>query len=107
MKARRSKYGAVKTTVRGVVFDSAKESRRYEELCILQQAGDIRGLALQPKFPFYVNDKPIFVYKADFCYIDNATGQHVVEDVKGFKTPVYRLKKKLIEAQRGIKITEV
>lgn len=99
----RSKYGAAKTTVDGIVFDSGREARRYAELKILEKAGKIKNLELQPEFILIPkhkkNGKTVrqAAYRADFAYIDTETGQLVVEDVKGFKTREYRLKKKLLE----------
>jgi hypothetical protein len=48
----------------------------------------------------------MFTYIADFTYFEK-DGQQVIEDVKGVRTPVYRLKKKIIEAEYGIAITEI
>jgi hypothetical protein len=113
---RRSKYAAVPTTIDGVRFSSKKEAARYLELKMLQKAGEIKGLELQPKFPLYVGkvgerieraDKPVCSYIADFRYREGPTGILRIEDVKGMKTPVYRLKKKMVEAQYGIEIREV
>ena len=104
---RRNKYNAKRTTVDGISFASKAEAKRYSELKLLEAAGEISGLECQPKFTFCVNDKPAFFYKADFRYRDQS-GAHVVEDVKGVRTPVYRLKKKLIElAYPEITIVEV
>ncbi len=107
--ARRSKFGAIRTEVDGIVFASKAESRRYAELKLLEKAGEVFGLVLQPSWGIYANErtlKPIAHYVADFSYTDKS-GKLVVEDVKGVKTPVYRLKKKLVEAQHGIKILEI
>lgn len=102
----RSKYRAVKTEVDGITFDSKREAARYMELVLLERAGEISRLELQPKYDCVVNGHKICTYKADFRYF-NANGS-VVEDVKGMKTPVYRLKKKLVEAlYPGVKIQEV
>ena len=112
----RSKYRAVKTTIDGLVFDSKKEAARYQELKMLQRAGKIRDLELQPEYTIWV-DTPsgtralIADYRGDFRYRtvpwDYEEAETVVEDVKGFKTPIYRLKKKLVEAQYGITIREI
>ena len=102
-----SKYHAIKTEVDGFIFDSKAEARRYKELRLLEKNGDIADLELQPKFLVEVKGKKICTYLADFQYFDRAKGAHVVEDVKGVKTPVYRLKKKLVEAIYGIEIIEV
>ena len=100
-----NKYHAKRTEVDGHTFDSAKEARRYSELKLLERAGEIVGLRLQPKFPLVVNDTKIADYKGDFEYRD-ASGRRILEDTKGFKTPVYRLKKKLVRALYGIEILE-
>jgi hypothetical protein len=109
----RSKYGAKRTEVDGIGFHSQKEARRYQELKLLAAAGEIHSLALQPEFDLnviggYVKDVRYRIggYKADFQYINSRTGKRIVEDVKGFKTPLYRWKKKHVEAQYGIAILE-
>lgn len=102
---KRSKYGAKKTEIDGFVFDSKREAARYSELKMLEQAGEIKNLTLQPKFPCFVNGKLVCTYIADFQYHD-VVGRHV-EDAKGFKTDVYKLKKKLVEALYSITIEEV
>lgn len=101
-----SKYNAIKTEVDGFLFDSRAEARRYSELIILERAGEIKSLCLQPVFQLLVNGERIGKYIADFKYLDQ-DGNIIVEDVKGVKTPVYRLKKKLVKAIYGIEITEV
>lgn len=107
----RSKYGAKPTTVDGIRFASKAEARRYSELRMLERAGEIVKLELQPKFPLMHAGKKLATYIADFRYVVPGyrplTDREVVEDVKGMKTPVYRLKKKMVEAQYGIEITEV
>tara|TARA_R110000824_G_scaffold132271_12_gene294698 strand:+ start:252 stop:575 length:324 start_codon:yes stop_codon:yes gene_type:complete len=104
---RKSKYNAVKTEVDGIVFASKAEAKRYGELRLLLMADEIRQLEMQPKFPCHVNGALICTYVADFKYRDQRTGERIIEDVKGMKTPVYNLKKKLVEAVYGIEITEV
>lgn len=107
---KRNKYGAKKTFVDGVAFDSKAEARRYGELKTLLRGGLIADLELQPKFPIVVNDKKIGFYKADFKYRVLVDNHITVEDVKSgptSKNPVYRLKKKLVEALHDIEITEV
>ncbi len=103
----RGKYNAVKTTVDGVVFDSKHEADRYSELRLLQLAGEIENLELQPAFEIVVNDKRICKYRADFRYRTVGAKADTIEDAKGVRTPVYRLKKKLVEAMYGIEIIEV
>ena len=100
-----TKYRAIKTVVDGITFDSKREANRYSELLLMEKAGIIASLRLQPEFKCMVNGKKVCTYKADFEYLmvddigpQGQIGYYIVEDVKGFKTPVYRLKKKLVEA---------
>ena len=102
----KNKYFNKKVIVDGIKFDSKKESKRYEQLKILKKAGLIRDLELQPVFVLqeaYTNNKGekvrAITYKADFIYFDKYLDRYIVEDVKGFKTDVYKLKKKLFEYQ--------
>lgn len=95
------KYSNQITTIRGVNFDSRKEARRYTELCLLVRAGHIKNVTCQPKvllvgsFTFRGHKIRPITYTPDFEYDDVRTRLHVFEDVKGFKTDVYKLKKKL------------
>jgi len=101
-----NKYRNVKTEVDGIRFDSRAEAKRYSELKILEKAGEISRLELQPEFVCKVEGKLICKYRADFRYF--TAKERVVEDVKGFKTPIYRLKKKLVEALfKGTRIVEI
>ena len=102
---RKSKYGAIKTTVDGITFDSKKEARRYMELKHQEATREIFKLELQPKFDLAVNGVKVGVYRGDFRYLDY-DGNTIVEDCKGMKTPVYRLKKKLMKAIHNIDILE-
>lgn len=113
-RRRRQKYGAVKTQVDGITFDSKAEAKRYQELKLLERAGVITDLELQPKFVILPKHKDIegktvreMSYFADFSYFDIEKGKYVIEDVKGVKTAVYKLKKKLVEYKHDVKITEV
>ena len=130
MRWSNNKYKAVKTTIDGIEFDSKREAKRYTELKILEKAGHITHLELQPEYQITVNGVNICKYRADFRYFtvrqkENFYGKdskgnyytktmtgdkegQVVEDSKGFKTPTYRLKKKLVEASYpGTLIKEV
>ena len=107
---RPSKYRAKPCVIDGVRFASQREGKRYLELKALEKAGKILQLRLQPEYPLHAGDldnEParLGVYRADFEYLQD--GQQVVEDVKGFKTPLYRWKKRHVEAQYGIEIREV
>jgi hypothetical protein len=103
-----NKYRNTRVVVDGIEFDSIKEAKRYGTLKILQKAGEISDLKLQVRMDILVNSKKIAAYIADFTYMEK--GSYVVEDVKSEftrKNPVYRLKKKLIEAIYNLKIKEV
>ncbi len=102
-----SKYRNHKTLYNGIQFDSRKEADRYRELLWMQQAGLIAGLECQPRYDLVINGHKLGFYKADFRYEDVATNSVVVEDVKGVRTAVYMLKKKLIKALYGIDIIEI
>lgn len=105
----RSKFGNVRTTTDGRVFDSKAEADRYWQLKILQRVGRISELVCQPEFPITVNGVTVAKYVADFSYYDEA-GKLIVEDVKSPVTarhPLYRLKRKLVEALHDIEITEI
>jgi hypothetical protein len=104
---RKHKYGAVPTEVDGVYFPSKLEAKRYTELKMSERAGTIAALELQPRFPIVVNGIAIAEYRADFRYRSMPSGDVVIEDSKGVKTPVYRIKKRLVEALYRIKIIEV
>ena len=104
---KRTKYG----NRRSGGFDSKKEEARYAELALMQRAGLIHDLKRQVKFELipaqYKDGKCIYrsvSYIADFIYKKN--GETIVEDTKGFKTPEYIIKKKLMLFIHGIVITE-
>lgn len=103
----RSKYNNTHVTLDGYTFDSQAEMRRYQELCLLRAAGEINYLAVHPSYPLVVNGVPIAIYVADFSYTETATGSEVVEDVKGVRTALYRIKRKLMLALHGITIQEI
>lgn len=95
------KYNAKGETVDGHHFPSKKEARRYRELKLLEMAGEISGLELQPKFCLQESFKDRhgkthkgIYYIADFKYYDSQ-GNAVIEDAKGVKTQVFNLKMKL------------
>lgn len=99
---RKPKYGNKKVKADGMTFDSMKEYRRWIELNILEKAGHIVDLKRQVVF-----DLGVCKYKADFTYdAFTGMGKIVVEDVKGFRTQVYKLKKKLMKSVHGIDIKE-
>lgn len=125
----KSKYYNIKTkTTDGLVFDSYKEARRWEQLLLLQKAGEITDLERQVTYELIpaqyetierysktgrrLQDKVKLVeravsYVADFVYHDAKTGELVVEDAKGMRTKDYIIKRKLMYAVYFIKIREV
>ena len=104
MIKRSNKYSNHKVDMAGIKFDSKKEAARYRELQLLEKAGVVADIELQPKYRIVINDRKVCDYTADFRYIEE--GKTIVEDVKGYKTPVYNLKKKLMAAVYGIEIRE-
>lgn len=110
-----SKYRAIKTEVNGITFDSKKEAKRYQELLLLKRSGEITDIKLQPeftlleKFTHESSKEKVrgIKYKADFL-ITYADGHQEIEDVKGVKTDVYSLKKKLfLKRYPHLKINEI
>ena len=81
-----NKYHNKSTIVNGIRFSSKKEAKRYQDLKLLEENGDIKDLKLQSRFNFPMG---VF-YKGDFSYLEN--GKLIVEDVKGVKTAVFILK---------------
>jgi hypothetical protein len=108
VKTRRSKFGNIRTKLDGYTFDSKMEARRYQELKLLHKAGEINGLEVHKVFSLDANGVHICNYEADFCYwVRRGHGiEYVVEDVKGKRTDMYLLKKKLMKALLGISILE-
>lgn len=103
---RRNKYGNVKVKVGKFEFDSKAEAAMYTELKALVRKGRIVGLQLQPEFELLPRivladgkvQRPI-TYTADFLFYDSKLGRRRVIDCKGWKTQVYKLKKKMFNAK--------
>lgn len=114
---KRSKYGNQKVTIDGIKFDSKREGERYRQLKMLEAAGKITDLELQPVFELapavIINGKkkPALRYIGDFSYCDwrekFSDGQLIVEDAKGMLTDVYKIKRHLMAAVHHIFIVEV
>lgn len=121
-----NKYYNKKCTVNGIIFDSRKEARRYQELLLLQRAGVIKSLQRQVKYVLIPAQYESFerygkngqeltpgkklierecAYVADFVYEED--GKTVIEDTKGMKTKDYIIKRKLMLYTHGIRIREV
>lgn len=106
-RGRRSKYGAQPVNIDGLRFDSKKEAARWNQLVLLERAGVIQGLRRQ--VPFVLIDKSKYgraiKYVADFSYMQD--GVEIVEDAKGYRTDVYKLKKRMLAERYGIIVKEV
>ncbi len=112
--AKPSKYRNVKTTVDGEVFDSKREAARWHELQLRERAGQISELRRQVVFALHapvIRDDGealgmavVSTYVADFVYREH--GQLVIEDSKGVRTAVYKLKRKHMLLEHGIRIKE-
>lgn len=106
-----SKYGNKRVTVDGIIFDSKREAVRYQTLKTMEKAGVIKDLKRQveyvlvPKIVIAGEKTRPVKYIADFVY--EADGQIVVEDSKGFRTDVFKLKRILMKHLLGIEINEV
>lgn len=100
------KYHSKKTEVNGIVFDSKLEAERFQQLLLLEQAGEISGLQLQVEFQIVKGWKHPETgekirsryYLADFVYIDEATNKMIAEDTKGVETADFRLKWSLVKS---------
>jgi hypothetical protein len=92
-------------TLGGIVFASKKEMKRYAELRLLERAGEVQDLELQPEFRVSINGEHYCTYTADFAYTEK--GQRVIEELKSTgtaKDAAYRLRKKAAELFYGIKV---
>ena len=106
MEPPQSKYRNKPTVVDGIRFSSKAEAKRWDELRMLEKAGEIRDLTRQVAFPLHVEGSLIGRYVSDFRYYRD--GQMVVEDVKGggaTQTPLFNWKAKHFRAQYGYDIT--
>lgn len=94
-----SKYYSRRIKIDGYTFDSKKEADRYTSLKNLERIGAIKFFIRQPKFDLGGG----CTYSADFLVFWK-DGTYTIEDVKGFETKEFKLKKKLIESRYPIKI---
>lgn len=106
-----SKYHSTPTEVNGIRFDSKREANRWAELRLMERAGKIQKLKRQVKYlliPSQYRDGKCIEreasYIADFVYIKD--GHLIVEDCKGFRTPEYKLKRKLMLERYDIRLVE-
>ena len=101
---RKNKYNARKTQMGGITFDSVREAQRYLDLCVLERARDIQDLEIKPVYRISHKGEPICKYIPDFRYKQD--GKIIIEDVKGIRTDVYKLKRKMMKVYFGIDILE-
>jgi hypothetical protein len=124
MAYRKSKYHSQKVEIDGILFDSKREANRYRVLKEKAEMGQITSLERQVKFILIpVQKEPDRLgprggmikgkvlerecsYIADFTYYDQE-GNYIVEDTKGFRTPEYIIKRKMMLYLKGIRITEI
>ena len=107
-----NKYNARKTVIDGITFDSAAEASRWCQLRLMERAGLVSHLERQVRFVLVPPERDIagrklraVTYVADFVYLDKSLHRHV-EDVKGVRTALYKLKKRLMWHVHGIEIEE-
>lgn len=99
---KRNKYKNVPTIVDGFTFASKKEAKRYKELKILKLRGEVIDFKLQKSYKLAGR----YRYVCDF-FVKWKNGVECVEDVKGYKTPVYKLKKAWMKDKYNIDIVEI
>lgn len=108
---KQNKYKNKKIVYNGVKFDSKKEYAYYIKLKLLEESNKIQDLKrqvkyeLQPSYKFKGKTIRAINYIADFEYIENGV-KHII-DTKGFRTEIYKLKKKMFEYKYNLEIEEV
>lgn len=107
IKFEKNKFNAKSKVIDGHKFPSLKEAKRYKELKLLEKAGNIKNLELQPKFEIIPKQKyrgktlRKAEYTPDFKYYDVDNNEWVIEEVKGMPTVDYVLRKKLFILKYG------
>lgn len=107
---KRNKFGAKKTMVGDLKFDSQREAKRWQELKLLERFGKIGGLERQVvyilapsvKIAGETRARPPLRFRADFRYIENGRG--VVEDSKGVADTAFRIRQHLMKSVHGIDV---
>lgn len=110
-----SKYGNKITERHGIKFHSKKEADRYDQLLLLEKHGRVRNIRRQVRYDFRINGVLIGWYVADYVYEElpvlklpqgelHGAWREVVEDVKGFPSKTWPMKKKLMKALYGIDV---
>lgn len=96
----KSKYGAKRTKIDGLLFDSKKEAEYYSELKLLQLGGEITGFCMQPTFLLQegTEEREPITYRADFI-VFYPDGTYEIVDTKGMETDVFKLKEKMFNSR--------
>lgn len=109
-----NKYRNKKILIDGIEFDSRLESNRYCQLKMLERTNEIKDLRRQVEYviqeSYKKNNKTIrpIKYIADFVYYDLKRNKTIIEDTKGYRNEVYKIKKKIFEYKYpGLEITEI
>jgi dsDNA-binding SOS-regulon protein len=98
----RHKFNAVRCEEDGIKFASKKERKRYQELKILQLSGDVSFFLRQTPIHLLGGTKYVCDYQVFW-----SNGEVTFEDVKGMRTPMYKVKKREVEAKYPFIITEI
>jgi hypothetical protein len=96
------KYGSKKTICDNITFSSKAEAKRYQQLKLLKASGEVKYFLRQTPFHLPGGVK----YLCDF-FVVWKNGDISVEDVKGFKTQIYIMKKKQVEELYNVTIKEI
>ncbi len=105
---KRSKYRNEPVVIDGIRFDSKREAAYFAALKLREKAGEVGGVELQKPFPILgPKGELICTYRADFAFWDHKEDRFRVIDVKGVETDVFKLKRKLMRAFKGIEIEVV
>jgi len=106
-KKRGNKFGAKKTVLDGITFDSRREAAYYAELKLLEKAGEVCEVELQKPFALTINGQLIGTYRCDFAFYDNTRRCYRVVDVKGVLTREFQRTRRLMRALHGIEVEVV
>lgn len=103
-----NKFGAKRTVVDGITFDSKREAAYYCELKLREKAGEVSDVEMQRPFALVAGaGQLVGTYRADFTFHDHVSGSWRVIDVKGHDTALSRFKRKFVEALHGVKVEVV
>lgn len=106
-KKKNNKYRNTPVVVDGVRFQSKREAEYYAELKLREKAGEVYEVEMQRPFAIVINGQLVCTYKSDFHFYDAIAERRRVVDTKGYATPEFKLKKKLMKAVLGLEIEVV